>query len=63
MVQVHVLARVWGFESLLRHQIAAAITLRPLKITEKLLLNKSLANYSVVSIRRDERNAVHTEFV
>jgi hypothetical protein len=31
VVQVHVLARVWGFESLLRHQFDLKITHKSLK--------------------------------
>ena len=30
MVQVHVPARVWGFESLLRHQIILSLRSKPL---------------------------------
>ncbi len=42
VVQVHVLARVWGFESLLRHQSIQSKHLRLVYLPAVLILDKSL---------------------
>ena len=50
MVQVHVLARVWGFESLLRHQITGnspSITIKKSQEVENHLLADKLTIISV----------------
>src|SRR6476646_3734144 len=42
VVQVHVLARVWGFESLLRHQLSANFPIKPVCPNGQMRSNRSV---------------------